>query len=67
MKQQQNERQKFIQNKFQVLDENEENTKYDLSHEKDPNEKEKEEDRKHSQDMVHQNETTMSDGEMEMG
>jgi len=65
-KQQHNEVQKVSQNKFQVLEENEEITRENQSQEEGPNEKEKEEDKKHFQDTVYQKEKMMSETEMEM-
>lgn len=49
-----------------MLEENEEITRENQSQEKGPNEKEKEEDNKHSQDIGYQKETIMSETEMEM-
>jgi len=49
-----------------VLEENEENTRENQSQKEGPNEKEKEENNKQSQDIGYQKETLMSETEMEM-
>ena len=65
-KQHQTEGQQPSQNRFLVLEEEEEITKVDQAMGGSPVEKEKEEDREQTQDINKQKETMMSDAELEM-
>jgi len=66
LKQQRNEGLKTIQNRFQVLEENEETKNEDQNIEEGPNEKEKEENCNTIQEISNKKETIMSETELEM-